>query len=105
MSEVKNYDSKSHNKRCNQTNQKAWLIWYDDGWSSDYGDFMIFLDQSDAIEMHMALSEEELYMIFVWMTQDEYETMSLEEMAIYVKLTSDVGWRITEVPLYGTICC
>ena len=65
---------------------------------------MIFLDQSDAIEMHMALSDEELYMTFAWMTQDEYETMSLEEMAIYVKLTSDVCWRITEVPLYGTIC-
>jgi hypothetical protein len=105
MSETTMHDSKSHNKRYNQTNQKAWLIWYDDGWSSDYGDFMIFLDQSDAIEMHMALSEEELYMIFAWMTQDEYETMSLEEMAIYVKLTSDVGWRIMEVPLYGTICC
>lgn len=105
MSEATMYDSKSHNMRCNQTNQKAWLIWYDDGWSSDYDDFMIFLDQSDAIEMHMALSEEELYMTFAWMTQDEYETMSLEEMAIYVKLTSDVGWRITEVPLYGTICC
>lgn len=105
MSETEMYDSKSHNKRCNQTNQKAWLIWYDDGWSSDYGDFMIFLDQSDAIEMHMALSDEELYMTFAWMTQDEYETMSLEAMATYVKLTSDVCWRITEVPLYGTICC
>ena len=105
MSETEVYDSKSHNKRSNQINQKAWLIWYDDGWSSDYGDFMIFLDQSDAIEMHMALSDEELYMTFAWMTQDEYETMSLEAMATYVKLTSDVCWRVTEVPLYGTICC
>ena len=105
MSENENHDSKRHNLRYHQTNQKAWLIWYDDGWSSDYGNFMIFLDQSDAIEMHMALSDEELYMTFAWMTQDEYETMGLEAMATYVKLTSDVCWRITEVPLYGTICC
>jgi hypothetical protein len=26
MSEIEMYDSKSHNKRCNQTNQKAWLM-------------------------------------------------------------------------------
>ena len=26
MSEIEVYDSKSHNKRCNQINQKAWLM-------------------------------------------------------------------------------
>ena len=105
MSENENHDSKSHNKRCNQTNQKAWLIWYDDGWSSDYGDFMIFLDQSDAIEMHMALSDEELYMTFAWMTQDELANDTLEDMIFHVVTQHYTDWCAKEVPLYGTICC
>ena len=104
MSENENHDSKSHNKRCNQTNQKAWLIYYGDVYG-ELTEAYVFLDEVEALEMYMSLCEEEMFMTFAWMTQDEYETMSLEEMAIYVKLTSDVGWRITEVPLYGTICC
>ena len=105
MSETEMYDSKSHNKRCNQTNQKAWLIWYDDGWSSDYGNFMIFLDQSDAIEMHMALSDEELYMTFAWMTQDELANDTLEDMIFHVMTQHYIDWCAKEVPLYGTVCC
>ena len=104
MSENENHDSKSHNLRYNQTNQKAWLIYYGDVYG-ELTEAYVFLDETEALEMHMALSEEELYMTFAWMTQDKYETMSLEDMAVYVKLTSDVCWRITEVPLYGTICC
>ena len=104
MSENENYDSKSHNLRYNQTNQKAWLIYYGDVYG-ELTEVYVFLDETEALEMYMSLCEEEMFMTFSWMTQDEYETMSLEEMAIYVKLTSDVCWRITEVPLYGTICC
>ena len=104
MNEVENYDSKSHNLRYNQTNQKAWLIYYGDVYG-ELTEAYVFLDEVEALEMYMSLCEEEMYMTFAWMTQDEYETMSLEAMATYVKLTSDICWRIMEVPLYGTICC
>jgi hypothetical protein len=104
MSEIENYNSESHNIRYHQINQKAWLIWYDDGWGSNYGDFMVFLNCVEALEVLMALNEEEMYIGFVYMIDDEMEDRTVEEIANSIDLY-DTMWHCREVPLYGTICC
>ena len=104
MSEIKIHDSKSHNKRCNQTNQKAWLIYYDDVYV-ELTEAYVFLDGVEALEMDMSLCEEEMFMTFAWMTQDELANDTLEDMIFHVVTQHYTDWCSKEVPLYGTICC
>lgn len=107
MSEIEMYDSKSHNKRCNQINQKAWLIWsgVDDG-APIYDETFTALDEDTALELFMSLVEEEMEETFFWMTQDEYERPDedWERRAKEMKLR-DTTYIIMEVTAIGTICC
>lgn len=104
MSETKIHNSKSHDKRCYQTNQKAWLIYFGDIYG-ELTEAYVFLDEVEALEMYMSLCEEEMFMTFAWMTQDELANDTLEDMIFYVITFHYVDWCAKEVPLYGTICC
>ena len=54
----------------------GWLIYNDD-------EAYVFLNESDALEMYMSLCDEEMYITFAWMTQDELANDTLEDMVFY----------------------
>lgn len=107
MSEIEIYDSKSHNMRYRQINQKAWLIWNGvDGCIPIYGETFTALDEDTALELFMSLVEEEMEETFFCMTQDEYEhpDEDWESRAKDMKLR-DTTYIIMEVTAIGIICC
>lgn len=80
-------------------NGTAWLIFYT---FIDYGedpcDYMIAMDETDALETYMALVEEEIYEIFYSVTQDEYEDRPIEEIAKSIGFY-DSGYSVMKVPV------
>lgn len=84
---------------------KAWLLVYD-LWDEPY-DFMICLDETDALETFMALVEEEMFEEFYSICQDRFEDVDQdwEERAQWVNLFHS-RWCAMEVPvIYGNTCC
>ena len=72
----------------------GWLIYNDD-------EAYVFINESDALEMYMSLCDEEMYITFAWMTQDELANDTLEDM-IFLTITQHyVDWCVKEVPIYG----
>ena len=55
--------------------------------------------------MYMSLCDEEMYMTFAWMTQDELANDTLEDMIFYTVTQHYVDWCVKEVPIYGNTCC
>ena len=76
----------------------GWLIYNDD-------EAYVFLNESDALEMYMSLCDEEMYITFAWMTQDELANDTLEDMIFYTVTQHYVDWCVKEVPIYGNTCC
>ena len=76
----------------------GWLIYNDD-------EAYVFLNESDALEMYMSLCDEELYITFAWMTQDELANDTLEDMVFYTITQPYVDWYVKEVPIYGHSSC
>ena len=76
----------------------GWLIYNDD-------EAYVFLNESDALEMYMSLCDEEMYITFAWMTQDELANDTLEDMIFYTITQPYVDWRVKEVPIYGHFSC
>ena len=72
----------------------GWLIYNDD-------EAYVFLNESDALEMYMSLCDEEIYITFAWMTQDELANDTLEDMVFYTITQPYVDWYVKEVPIYG----
>ena len=72
----------------------GWLIYNDD-------EAYVFLNDSDALEMYMSLCDEEMYITFAWMTQDELANDTLEDMVFYTITQPYVDWYVKEVPIYG----
>lgn len=72
----------------------GWLIYNDD-------EAYVFLNESDALEMYMSLCDEEMYITFAWMTQDELANDTLEDMVFYTITQPYVDWYVKEVPIYG----
>jgi hypothetical protein len=72
----------------------GWLIYNDD-------EAYVFLNKSDALEMYMSLCDEEMYITFAWMTQDELANDTLEDMIFYTITQPYVDWYVKEVPIYG----
>lgn len=72
----------------------GWLIYNDD-------EAYVFFNKSDALEMYMSLCDEEMYITFAWMTQDELANDTLEDMVFYTITQPYVDWRVKEVPIYG----
>lgn len=72
----------------------GWLIYNDD-------EAYVFLNESDALEMYMSLCDEEIYITFAWMTQDELANDTLEDMIFYTITQHYVDWCVKEVPIYG----
>ena len=83
----------------------AWLIAYD-LFDEPYN-FMICMDENDALETFMSLVEEELFEEFYTMTQDSFEDVNQdwEERAQWLRLWDSL-WSVMEVPIiYGDPCC
>lgn len=82
---------------------KAWLIVYD-----VYGDpsnYMIALDEIDALETYMSLVEEDIYYGFCYELQDNEWELTVEEIVLDWSLGESM-WRVMEVPIiYGDSCC
>lgn len=76
----------------------GWLIYNDD-------EAYVFLNESDALEMYMSLCDEEMYITFAWMTQDELANDTLEDMIFYTVTQPYVDWCVKEVPIYGHFSC
>ena len=76
----------------------GWLIYNDD-------EAYVFLNESDALEMYMSLCDEEMYITFAWMTQDELANDTLEDMIFYTITQHYVDWYVKEVPIYGHSSC
>lgn len=76
----------------------GWLIYNDD-------EAYVFLNESDALEMYMSLCDEEMYITFAWMTQDELANDTLEDMIFYTVTQPYVDWSVKEVPVYGHFSC
>lgn len=83
--------------------QEIWILFYE--YDYERLDPIAFTDETDALEVFMALCDEELYETFFFMTQDEYEKRSIADMALYVKLTHDIGWQVERIPCYGNFSC
>ena len=80
---------------------EAWLIYEDDGCSSYYGNFRVYTDETMALEAYMSLVEEDIYIGFYLMTQDDFEDRPVEEIAKSIYL-QDAIWRVQKCPLYST---
>ena len=76
----------------------GWLIYNDD-------EAYVFLNELDALEMYMSLCDEEMYITFAWMTQDELANDTLEDMVFYTITQPYVDWCVKEVPIYGHFSC
>ena len=54
----------------------------------------------------MALVEEEMYITFAYMTQDELEGRDWVDMAKWLTYDNGTLWNVMEVPIiYGDSCC
>jgi hypothetical protein len=83
---------------------KGWLI-YDDDVYGELIEAYVFLDETEALEMYMSLCDEEMYMTFAWMTQDELADDTLEDMIFYTVTQHYISWCVKEIPVYGNTCC
>ena len=83
---------------------KGWLIYYGDVYG-ELTEAYVFLDETEALEMYMSLCDEEMYMTFAWMTQDELANDTLEDMIFYTVTQPYVDWFVKEVPVYGHFSC
>ena len=83
---------------------KGWLI-YDDDVYGELIEAYVFLDETEALEMYMSLCDEEMYMTFAWMTQDELANDTLEDMIFYTVTQHYINWYVKEIPVYGNTCC
>ena len=79
---------------------EAWLIYKDDGSSSYYGNFRVYTDETMALEAYMSLTEEEMYLCFIYCLDDEYEDRSPEEIAKSITF-KDSLWRVQKCPIYS----
>lgn len=84
--------------------KNAWLLVYDlcyEPW-----DFMICLDETDALETYMSLVEEELYEEFYNICQDDLEDIETLPLVAQRMKLYDTMWDVMEVPIiYGDTCC
>lgn len=84
---------------------KVWLIVY--SLYDEPFDFMVCLDETDALETFMSLVEEELFEEFYSICQDRLEDINQdwEERAQWLNLYDSL-WHVMEVPvIHGNTCC
>ena len=85
---------------------KAWLLAYDIWDSPD--DFMIAVDETDALETYMSLVEQDLYEEFYMICMDEFEDpdQNWNYVARWQVKFGHTLWNVMEVPIiYGDSGC
>ena len=87
-------------------NDTAYLLYHWTGWDELPSDTIICVDKDEALEMFMTLVEEEMYITFAYMTQDELEGRDWVDMAKWLTYENGTLWNVMEVPIiYGDSCC
>ena len=90
-----------HKESREITNMKeVWVIYEEDGLNPNYKTFRIYDDEAIALESYMSLVEEDLYIGFYLMTQDELEFRPVEEIAKDIKI-NDTIYRVTKGQTYS----
>ena len=82
-------------------NKEVWVIYEEDGLNPNYKTLRIYNDETIALESFMSLVEEDLYIGFYLMTQDEFECRSAEELAKDMKI-NDTIYRVAKCPMYSS---
>lgn len=82
-------------------NKEVWVIYEEDGLNPNYETFRIYDDETIALESYMSLVEEDLYVGFYLMTQDELEFRPVEELAKDMKI-NDTIYRVAKCPMYSS---
>ena len=82
-------------------NKEVWVIYEEDGLNPNYKTFRIYDDETIALESYMSLVEEDLYIGFYLMTQDELEFRPVEELAKDIQL-NDTIYRVAKCPMYSS---
>ena len=82
-------------------NKEVWVIYEEDGLNPNYKTFRIYDDETIALESYMSLVEEDLYVGFYLMTQDELEFRPVEELAKDMKI-NDTIYRVVKCPMYSS---
>ena len=82
-------------------NKEVWVIYEEDGLNPNYETFRIYDDEIIALESYMSLVEEDLYVGFYLMTQDELEFRPVEELAKAMKI-NDTIYRVAKCPMYSS---
>ena len=86
-------------------NNTAYLLYHWTGWDELPSDTIICTDKDEALELFMALVEEEMYITFAYMTQDELEGRDWVDMAKWLTYDNGTLWNVMEVPIiYGDSC-
>ena len=80
--------------------KEVWVIYEEDGLNPNYKTFRIYDDETIALESYMSLVEEDLYIGFYLMTQDELEFRPVEEIAKDIKI-NDTMYRVTKGQMYS----
>lgn len=87
-------------------NNTAYLLYHWTGWDELPSDTIICTDKDETLELFMALVEEEMYITFAYMTQDELEGRDWVDMAKWLTYDNGTLWNVMEVPIiYGDSCC
>ena len=81
--------------------KEVWVIYEEDGLNPNYKTFRIYDDEIIALESYMSLVEEDLYIGFYLMTQDELEFRPVEELAKDMKI-NDTIYRIAKCLMYSS---
>ena len=87
-------------------NDVAYLLYHWTGWDELPSDTIICTNKDEALELFMALVEEEMYITFAYMTQDELEGRDWVDMAKWLTYDNGTLWNVMEVPIiYGDTGC
>ena len=81
--------------------KEVWVIYEEDGLNPNYKTFRIYDDETIALESYMSLVEEDLYIGFYLMTQDELECRPVKELAKAMKI-NDTIYRVAKCPMYSS---
>ena len=76
--------------------KEVWAIYEEDNLNT----LRIYDDETIALESFMSLVEEDLYIGFYLMTQDEFECRPVEELAKDMKI-NDTIYRAIKCPIYS----
>lgn len=87
-------------------NDTAYLLYHWTGWDESLNDTIICTDKDEALELFIALVEEEMYITFAYMIPEEDSDTDWVWLAQNLNYYDGTLWNVMEVPIiYGDSCC